>query len=138
MKLIKFLFLIGVILTVWYLWQHYSEIPQSDVEVADTGFMQVAWIQDASPNEVIVMGPTWNSPTGRRTRQLVWDLEAQDIPCRFVTSVQNIQQGDQELTQAWNTVMQGMPPIVYINGKAKANPTLEDVVTEYHNSWYEE
>jgi hypothetical protein len=52
--------------------------------------------------------------------------------------VQNIQQGDQELTQAWNTVMQGMPPIVYINGKAKANPTLEDVVTEYHNSWYEE
>jgi hypothetical protein len=58
MKLIKFLFLIGVILAVWYLWQHYSKISQSDVEVVETGFMQVAWIQDASPNEVIVMGPT--------------------------------------------------------------------------------
>jgi hypothetical protein len=34
--------------------------------------------------------------------------------------------------------MQGMPPIVYINGKAKANPTLDDVVTEYYNSRGEE
>jgi hypothetical protein len=58
MKLIKFLFLIGVILAGWYLWQHYSKIPHSDVEVAETGFIQVAWIQDAIPNEVIVMGPT--------------------------------------------------------------------------------
>lgn len=58
MKLIRLLFLIGVILAVWHLWQHYSKIPQSDVEVADTGFIQVAWIRDASPNEVIVMGPT--------------------------------------------------------------------------------
>ena len=49
-----------------------------------------------------------------------------------------IQQGDQELSRAWNTVMKGTPPIVYINGKAKANPTLEDVVTEYHNLGYEE
>ena len=34
--------------------------------------------------------------------------------------------------------MQGTPPIVYINGKAKANPTLEDVLTEYNNSEEEE
>jgi hypothetical protein len=58
MKSIKFLFLIGVILAMWYMWQHYSKAPQSDVEVAETGFIRVAWIQDASPNEVVVMGPT--------------------------------------------------------------------------------
>lgn len=58
MKLIKFLFFIGVILAAWYVWQHYFKAPQSDVEVAETGFTRVAWIQDAIPNEVVVMGPT--------------------------------------------------------------------------------
>lgn len=89
-------------------------------------------MQGSIPNEVVVMGPTWDNPAGRRTRQLVWDLEAQNIPCRLTTSVQ-VQQGDQELIRAWNNVMQGTPPIVYINGKAKANPTLDDVVTEYYS-----
>ena len=58
MKLIKFLFLIGVILAAWYVWQHYSKTSQSDVKVADTGFIQVAWIQGSIPNEVVIMGPT--------------------------------------------------------------------------------
>jgi hypothetical protein len=58
MKLIKFLFFIGVILAVWYMWQHYSKVPQSDIEVSETGFTRVAWIQDTIPNEVVIMGPT--------------------------------------------------------------------------------
>ena len=58
MKLIKFLFIIGLILAAWYVWQNYSKAPQSDVEVTDTGFIRVAWIQNAIPNEVVVMGPT--------------------------------------------------------------------------------
>jgi len=44
---------------------------------------------------------------------------------------------DKELVRAWQPIMQGTPPIVFINGKAKANPTVEEIITEYNNSWKE-
>lgn len=31
-----------------------------------------------------------------------------------------------------NDVMKGGPPVVFINGMAKANPTLDEVITEYN------
>lgn len=34
--------------------------------------------------------------------------------------------------RALNDVMKGGPPVVFINGMAKANPTLDEVITEYN------
>ena len=58
MKLIKFLFFIGLILGGWYVWHHHLKTPHSDVEVSETGFRRVAWIQNANPHEVVIMAPT--------------------------------------------------------------------------------
>ena len=41
---------------------------------------------------------------------------------------------DQKLIRAWQPIMQGAPPIVFIDGKAKANPTVEEVAVEYHKA----
>ncbi|MFH1146960.1 MAG: hypothetical protein V1736_04560 [Pseudomonadota bacterium] len=36
-----------------------------------------------------------------------------------------------ELINAWNRVNEGPSPIVIVNSKAKANPTVDEVVAEY-------
>jgi hypothetical protein len=37
----------------------------------------------------------------------------------------------EELLRSWDNVSKSPPPLVIINGKAKSNPTLQQVVDEY-------
>lgn len=36
--------------------------------------------------------------------------------------------------RALNDVMKGEPPVVFIKGTAKANPTLDEVIAEYNRN----
>lgn len=54
---------------------------------------------------------------------------------RVTSSIGFVQEGiTLELINSWNRVKEGPEPIVVINGKAKANPTVEEVVAEYDHS----
>lgn len=41
---------------------------------------------------------------------------------------------NEKLIRAWQKITKGPPPIVFINGKAKVNPTVQEIVAEYNNS----
>ena len=53
------------------------------------------------------------------------------IPNQLTSSIsfQPVQQA--ELVSAWQSVNKGLVPIVIIRGKAKSNPTVQEVLDEY-------
>lgn len=38
-----------------------------------------------------------------------------------------------KMLRALNDVMRDGPPVVFINGRAKANPTIDEVITEFNS-----
>lgn len=54
------------------------------------------------------------------------------IPHRVTSSGEFEQEGmTLELMNEWNRVYAGPAPMIIINGRAKASPTIEEVVAEY-------
>jgi hypothetical protein len=53
------------------------------------------------------------------------------MPHKLTSSISFQPTGEAELMQAWKSVSAGPPPIVVINGKARSNPTIEQIVDEY-------
>lgn len=109
----------------------------------ETGFVSVPLPEGAVANEVLIVGPTCSRPQGARTRALVSSLAQLKIPYRQTTSI-SLSSGDVlgNMLQL-NQLMAGDAPIVFVNGKGKANPSLNEVVTEYRlaksfQSWSEE
>jgi hypothetical protein len=100
---------------------------------AIASFVAVAAPDQAEPAQVLVIGPTCNSVAGVRTRQLADRLAQAQIPYKhtdsFSFSVSNPE--DFQGISRLNQVMQGDAPVVFVNGRAKANPQFEEVVAEY-------
>jgi hypothetical protein len=53
------------------------------------------------------------------------------VPHKLTSSISFQPTQQAELMRAWQSVSAGPPPIVVINGKARANPTIEQIVDEY-------
>lgn len=62
------------------------------------------------------------------------------IPSRATSSwqldIQKLKSDPDERTKinGWKTVSAGGSPIVFINGRAKAQPTVEEIVTAYQHA----
>jgi hypothetical protein len=63
---------------------------------------------------------------------LASDLQAQYIPSRVISSFKlEMATPNEKLMNTWNEIFNSGPPVVFINGMAKANPTVQDVINEY-------
>lgn len=108
----------------------------STIALGKTGFVKVALPEGAVANEVLIVGPNCNRPEGVRTRSLVSSLAKLNIPHRQTDSISfssdsfSSDNGLGNMTQL-NNLMQGEAPIVFINGKGKSNPAIDEVLTEY-------
>ena len=112
-----------------------SSSPVHQAKLDTSAFVKVAWLDGASKNQVVIIGPPCDSPEGNRARQLVKSLQDRSISSTFSTSLSISTGGaDPALLDAWNQVMKGSPPIVFINGTAKANPTLNEILDQYRNT----
>jgi len=88
MKLIKFLFFIGLIYVGWYAWNNYikdirpvadfvkrvmpastpgnvakpvvepANVPHPEIKLSANGFKSVPWIEGVEKNEIVILGPT--------------------------------------------------------------------------------
>jgi|GEM_PF-2162841 len=108
-----------------------SKSSKSAKAANETGFVRAAMPQGAIANEVLIVGPTCNRPEGVRTRALVSELARLNIPYRQTNSLTF--SSEEGLGNLWqmNQIMQKEAPFVFVNRKAKANPALNEVVTEY-------
>ena len=71
----------------------------------------------------------------QRADSLAEDLSRKGIPViRTHTINFNLAAPDNSVAERINSVMKGSLPIVFVRGRAKPNPTLEEVVAEYQGS----
>jgi hypothetical protein len=106
------------------------------VQEASNGFVNVVMPDGARNNTVLIFAPVnCSSEAAQRADGLATELTRLGIPnersSRFSSSINNPSSEQQDGVQRAVAVINGEIPAVFINGMAKANPTVEDVVAEF-------
>lgn len=97
-----------------------------------TGFVDIPMPDGMPARGVVVFAPE-NCPqdAGQRANALASHLEAQGIPFTRASNAEYSALSSQDDVSRVMSVMNGPLPIVYVNGRARANPVPRDVVAEY-------
>lgn len=96
------------------------------------GFVPVPMPDGMSPHGVVVFAPE-NCPSdaAQRAYALVSDLGSRGVPVMRASAASFDNLPDAATAERVRTVMEGQIPVVFVNGKAKANPSVQDVLAEY-------
>lgn len=105
---------------------------QAQTGRGDGSFVELPLPDGVAARGVVIFAPE-NCPSeaAQRARHLARTLSARNIPYRETSSANFSALSSQEEVARVTAVMEGPIPIVYVNGRAKANPTVEEVVAEY-------
>jgi len=139
MTLFRLLVIIALVVAGVQLWQSRSEEKALRALTSAAGFVPVPMPEGAARNTVIVFAPK-NCPRegAQRARAMV-----QKLSDRGIANVMSDHYGAQafepnpETVAAFkrlNAVMTGEIPIVLINGMGKANPTADEVESEFRRT----
>lgn len=126
--------LIGGGVHVWH--RHQRAIVERELaSVADSnGFVPIATASGSAPNVAIILAAL-NCPSAQAQRadSLAAQLTRLGVPNQRANNYYaSITSRDQmPLVNRTSAVLGGEIPIVIINGRAKANPTVEEVQAEY-------
>jgi len=101
--------------------------------VSANGFVLMPPMANGNSNQVVVFVPE-DSPREKvqQADELAQQLASRNIPAvrahnvSFTTAVL-----DPKIGVRLDSVMKGELPIVFVNGRGKANPTIEEVIAEY-------
>jgi hypothetical protein len=101
-----------------------------------TGFVKTIMPSGAIANEVLIVGPNCDRPEGLRTKALADSLAKLKIPYRQTSSISlnSDSMGSDDVfadISQMDQLMAGDSPVVFINAKGKANPTIDEVLAEY-------
>lgn len=138
MNALKTLAVVGLAIGAYVAWDLYQ--PEGGVQaVADGiarrgagGFVEIPLPDGVSASGVVVFTPQGcPSEAAQRARQLMSRLSADGVPYRQTDSASFSSLASQDQADRVMAVMNGPIPIVYVNGRAKANPTPEEVLAEY-------
>lgn len=144
MNVLKTLALVGVAIGGLVLWDAFKpegglkavvESATAKASGAQGGASEFASIplpDGVSAHGVVIFTPR-NCPSeaAQRARRLMAQLSVERIPYRETSQADFSSLTSQEEANRVMAVMNGPIPIVYVNGRAKANPTPEAVVAEY-------
>lgn len=136
MSLLRLLVVIALVAGGVHWWHGCSETKELHALMSPSGFLPVPMPQGSSPNTVLVFAPL-NCPRegAQRARALTQRLKELGI-----STVETNHYGAQIFEPSpeaeagfkrLNIVMMGEIPIVLINGMGKANPSIEEVVSEF-------
>ncbi len=144
MNVLKTLTIVGVVIGGLVLWDAFK--PEGGLkQIADDigaqasqgtsgndGFVAIRMPDGVSAQGVLIFAPE-NCPSdaAQRARRLASHLSGQRIPYRETSNADFSTLTSQEEANQVTAVMNGPVPVVYVNGRAKANPTPEEVVSEY-------
>lgn len=129
MKVVKLLLLLVVSALAFQYWSTH----QSTTGPSANGFVSLPTLVGGTPGQVVVFAPE-NCPSEAAARA---DTMAQQLASRNIPSLRShdvsfaATNPEPGIGERLNAVMNGELPIVFVNGKGKANPTLEEVLAEY-------
>ncbi|OHX37480.1 hypothetical protein BJL95_05505 [Methylomonas sp. LWB] len=140
MKLLKLLLAITVGAGAYNHWlQHRQDSPPGSSETlanVSSAFVELPAISGQSPSSVIVVAAEHClHADARRADRLAEDLSRNGVPVVRTHSVNfDIPNGGQADLDKIDQVMAGPLPVVFVHGRAKANPTLDEVLSEFRSS----
>ena len=96
------------------------------------GFVDIPMPDGVPARGVVVFAPA-NCPedAGRRADAIARHLESAGVPYRRSSSARYSHLASADDARRVMAVMNGPIPVVYVNGRARANPSPQDVVAEY-------
>ena len=98
----------------------------------DHGFIEIPAPDGQASKGIVIFAPS-NCPSdaAQRAEALARHLSAQGLPYVRSESAEFGNLASQDEVSKVMAVMNGPVPVVFVNGKAKANPTPDEVVAEY-------
>lgn len=135
MKILRLMLLAGILGAGWQYWNKQQDGAALAKATSTRGFVELPAPAGSNPNQVLVIAAeNCTADAARRADDLEIDLRRQGIPVRRTSQVNfEFSGGSSDMLNRINRVMNAEPPIVFVNGRAKANPTLAEVVAEYRN-----
>lgn len=98
---------------------------------SENSFVAVPLPDEIEPDKVVVTGLLDCPNSGPETRNVMSQLTAAQIPYKHITSFRFTNTDDWLGLQRLNEIIKRGAPVVFVHGKAKANPTPEEVIAEY-------
>lgn len=134
MKMIKLVLALALVWGGYMWWSKTHAVPGfATASPGDSGFVRMPQPLGTDADQVLIFAPL-NCPSdaAQRARTLSRALAAQGIPhARLDTADFDMENPGREMADRFKRVMQGTVPIVFVHGRAKANPTLDEVVAAY-------
>lgn len=110
---------------------------ESSPRLSDTGFTTLPPAEGQSYGTVFIVAPlNCTHEEAKRADRLAENLSRQGIPLKRTQNIGfSIKSAPEpEVMGRMSSIMNGPLPIVFINGRAKSNPSLEEVVAEFHGA----
>lgn len=103
-------------------------------EPSATSFVEVPTPAELESAPVVVAGLPSCPHSGQQTKALLDQLTAANIPHKNITSFSFEGTDDWQGIHRLNEIMKRGAPIVFVNGKAKSNPNINEVIAEYRQT----
>ncbi len=133
MKIVKLVIFVAVIAVAYQYWDKNQQTTGTDHAPSANGFLALPTLANAVSGQVLVFAPE-NCPKedAARADDMARELTRRNIPVQRTHDVSfTSSDPDPRIGERLNSVMNGALPIVFVKGKGKANPTLDEVMSEY-------
>ena len=139
MTVIRMILVVALLGLIAHWWKRHSEHVSIQRARDQNGFMAVPMPDGAEPNTVLLFAPL-NCPKegARRATALSEKLTALGIPnvrtAHYGAKSYEPSEENRAAFKRLEVVMTGEIPIAMINGMGKANPTADEIVSEYNRT----
>lgn len=129
MKIIKLILIISLGTMAFNYWQEH--IQQGEDYVSEYGFVSLPKPTNLDTDSVIILAAkNCTKEAALRAEQLATDLASRNISYTRASRI-SFENFAPSLKNRIDSVLRGPLPIVLIDGRGKANPTLNEVLSEY-------
>lgn len=129
----KFFILLAIVVYVFYSCNNFQKEQTKSSSQNTSKFVSLPTTTIDANSIVIVAAENCPREGTRRANRLAQELSKKGIPFSRTSTVGfSVSEPNSPLIKTTEEVMNGESPIVFVKGKAKANPTLEEVIAEYN------
>jgi hypothetical protein len=135
MNILKLLAVVAALGAGYHVWHKHQAASEPAAAATMSEFVKVPPPTGLKDDGVLIIAPKdCPSDAAQRADAMARELAEHGIPVTRSNNVSwEISAPDPEAIARLNTVMAGEIPMVFVNGKAKANPSVDEVLHEYHD-----